>query len=695
MLVQFILSFVLVCGALYVPGSFILKAARLSVWKSIAFAPLVSIVLYCVLGIAYAKVGVFATGLNILLPVLVFSLVLFGISELLHRMRSAQQADRAQRALSWTSFIPAAYVLVGIVLYSVVYLTALPTVDNVAETYDNVFHFNLIRSFAESGAWSTLIANANPYLDTVGVYPAPLTNGGGYYPAAWHLICALPVSLLDVPVGLASNATNFTFVACVYPLSMCYLLQKLFGSDRLAVTLGIFITFAFGAYPWVLLVHWPLYPNLVAMTMAPLLCAAFIGATQKGMARGQRVAPALLFIVGVLAEAFCQPNAVFFAMLFLAPYVVCEGSRSVQEWRARVAGKRASSMRFSASRWLSGAVITLLIIGFWYVLFKTPFLQPTVNYYWAPIMSASQAAASSISLSLALPYPQYALGVLVLIGIAFIVFKKREYLWLLVSYVFAIVLFIAAASLDNCWLKHFLSGFWYTDPYRVAAMVGMAGIPIAILGLLVLCKLAQWLVAKVRRRSAERASTRMRVVVNGVIVVLVCCAVYIPGVVGSYGSGMFFHLHDLAGAHNAGTEGVPYDDEEKHFVDRVNEIVNDDDVVLNHPYDGSMMAYGLSDIPTYYRSITGYGSKNETADSALLREKLSSLATDEEVRAVLESISADYVLILENDQQRMMRFYHNYDQGAWDGFESITDSTPGLELVLSDGEMKLYKIITP
>lgn len=683
MLAQFLLSLIVVCGALYVPGFFVLKAARLSCWRSVAFAPLVSLVLLCLLGIAYDKLGLPATGLSLLVPATLVALISFVVSSLACKGRAAHKVRHAKQDASWPLVVPLAYVAIGIALYSIVYLSALPTLDNVAETYDNVFHFNLIRSFVESGSWSTL--NATTYLDTVGIYAPPFVSASGYYPSAWHLVCGLPVSLLDMPVGLASNATNFVFIACVYPISMCYFIQKLFSNDRLAVVLGMFITFAFGAYPWVLLAHWPLYPNLVSMTMVPLLCAAFIEATQKGVSRGHRAAFAGLFVVGVLAEAFCQPNAVFVAMVLLAPYVVREASRAIQD-------HMCDSI---AVRWIAGIVIVLLIVGVWYVLFKLPFLQPTVNYYWAPIMTTTQAIASSISLSLALPYQQYALGVLILIGAAFIVFKKREYLWLLVSYVLAIAIFVVAASLDNCWLKHFLSGFWYTDPYRVAAMVGMAGIPVAILGLLALCTLVQWLVAKMVKRPSEQVSMRKNVIVNGVVVLLVCCAIYIPGVVGSYGSGMFFHLHDIAGAHTAGTDRVPYDDEEKAFVNKVNEIVAEDDVVLNNPYDGSMMAYGLSDLPIYYRSISGYGRNGETEDSALLRERFSALASSDEVQAILDSISADYVLVLENDAERMALFYPTYEQGAWDGFESITDSTPGLELVLSDGEMKLYKIVIP
>ena len=104
------------------------------------------------------------------------------------------------------------------------------------------------------------------------------------------------------------------------------------------------------------------------------------------------------------------------------------------------------------------------------------------------------------------------------------------------------------------------------------------------------------------------------------------------------------------------------------------------------------MSYGLNGLPVYYRSISDYGSPSETEDSIVLREHMSDLETDEAVQDALDNVSADYLLVLENDQQRMELFYPTYGQASWIGFESIDEHTPGLELVLSDGEMKLYKI---
>ena len=155
-----------------------------------------------------------------------------------------------------------------------------------------------------------------------------------------------------------------------------------------------------------------------------------------------------------------------------------------------------------------------------------------------------------------------------------------------------------------------------------------------------------------------------------------------------FGSGQeeVFLGRDFAQQRNFSEETAGIIDEE------VKKIINEDDVVLNNPFDGSMMSYGLNGLPVYYRSISDYGSPSQTEDSIVLREHMSDLETDEAVQDALDNVSADYLLVLENDQQRMELFYPTYGQASWIGFESIDEHTPGLELVLSDGEMKLYKI---
>lgn len=693
---SFIAACSVVCIALYVPGFITLKAMRLSSWQALAFAPLVSIVFYCLGGVVFEKMGVFASVWSIGALALALALIILVVAVILRRRHPARALAPCYERSTFDRFIPLAYIAFGVLIGSIVYLGGLPSVENVAETWDNVFHYGLVRTFVESGSWSTLNANS-AYLDTAGVYPAPFGVSGGYYPAAWHLVCALPVSLLGVSVPIAVNATNFVFLSVVYALGMWMLIRELFAGNKALVALGVFVSFAFGVCPWVLLTHWPLFPNFISLTMVPLLCAAFLLSIRGSMPVKRRIGFTAIFILGVLAEAFCQPNAVFGAAVVLAPLVVCRGASALA---GRFGGGR-STTKHALVAIVAGVTITALIAALWFIAFKLPFLQPTVNFYWAPITTVKQALFSVVSLSFGMGYPQYFLALLVVVGALYILVKRRDLAWLLVSYAFAAAIFVVAASFGDVWIKHFLAGFWYTDPYRVMTTVGLVGVPIALCGLFACCKFVQWAIAKIVAAGRRRPFTLSKVgaaSVNVVVVVISCVLIYSFAPIGSSKMPMFAHLNDIVGAHAAGNENALYDDEERRFVEEVKAIIDEDDLVLNHPFDGSMLAYGMSDLPAYYRSISGYGTSGEIEESTVLRERLSALSSDEEVQAAIRETGADYVLILENDTDRMAALYLSYGRAPWTGFEAIDEATPGFELVLEGGEegdMRLYKIATP
>ena len=63
------------------------------------------------------------------------------------------------------------------------------------------------------------------------------------------------------------------------------------------------------------------------------------------------------------------------------------------------------------------------------------------------------------------------------------------------------------------------------------------------------------------------------------------------------------------------------------------------------------------------------------------------------MRSALESVGADYVLVLDDERVAADRAYlFTYDPALWQGILSIDADTPGFELVLSEGDMRLYRI---
>ncbi|MBP3867141.1 MAG: ATP-binding protein, partial [Eggerthellaceae bacterium] len=125
-------------------------------------------------------------------------------------------------------------------------------------------------------------------------------------------------------------------------------------------------------------------------------------------------------------------------------------------------------------------------------------------------------------------------------------------------------------------------------------------------------------------------------------------------------------------------------------------IIPEGSLVINEPNDGSAYAYGVDGLRTYYRYWRGYNSPNETEkpESALIRARICNIATDDEVRAAVELVGAEYVLQLEQGERSWQTSMWVYEDGRfWRGIDAVDNETEGFECILSRDDMRLYKIV--
>jgi hypothetical protein len=136
-----------------------------------------------------------------------------------------------------------------------------------------------------------------------------------------------------------------------------------------------------------------------------------------------------------------------------------------------------------------------------------------------------------------------------------------------------------------------------------------------------------------------------------------------------------------------------YSADEVAFVNEAMELIPQGALVINSPRDGSMWAYAINHLNTYYRKQT----PSETEETELLRTHLCDVATNQDVRDVVDKTGAQYVLLLDKDVAFedgvwLDQFKKKYVK-SWKGIESIDDDTPGFRVVLAVGdEMRLYQI---
>ncbi|HIY83258.1 MAG TPA: hypothetical protein H9823_05355 [Candidatus Rubneribacter avistercoris] len=674
---EFFQAVVLAVVLLLAPGFLIMRSAGFSRIASMIAAPALSLASYGALAIVLSAIGMPSSLFSLLGCSIILGLVACAVKEFLHRrgIASCEEAAKAFPSLRWRTLV--LYIVFSAAVGLVFYVRSLDGTETFVQEYDNAWHLNLIETFVQTGDYSSLYPSV--YTDI-----SPLESVSSFYPAAWHGLCAMVSDALGVSAALTESAVNFTFSSMVFPAGVYGLIGCLLGRKSSAIYGGVIVSVAFAAFPWRLILFGPLFPNLASLASLPAVMALFVTFWEKGCTGGRRRALAFPFLWGVCGLALTQPNAVFTAVVFLAPYCVF---RAYEEgWR--LPGGAVSAR---AKKAVAAVVCALGIVAVWTALYYAPFMQVTVSFTWEALTSVRQALVNSVVFAYVMPQSQLALGFLVVCGAAYS-FKNRSYLWMTISFVAASVLYVFDAGTEGFW-KHFFTGFWYTDPYRVAATAVICAIPLACLGFHALIKTMVLVVNAGRERNRD-----LRIGAAPLVAGMMTFAVlnYYP----SYSLPGLFDVDTAFGSFEADAirayseaEVNVLDHDEVEFLNEVEEVVPEGALILNQPHDGSVFAYATNGLNVYYRSFWDKLAR-ETQESKTIRTDIDDIADNDRVRQAVHDLGAEYVLVLDVDGYREERRYlASYDRGFWKGFCGISDSTPGLEAVLSEGDMRLYKII--
>lgn len=658
---------------LYLPGFLVLGASRLSKPIAAACSPLLSIAFYEIFAIVLAKLGIPCSWWLLFTATLLAAVVGLLCVRAFFREEAVRAGKAAMRGApaDWLSL--GLYLGCGILITGVFFVKNLDGPSSFAQLYDNVFHLAVLQSFVETGQWSTLTVDNYGALTGAG----PLNSSSGFYPAGWHLLGALLIDCLNLTVPQAVNVVNGVLVAIVFPASMYALLDTIFPKVRPVVRFGALAVMAFAPFPWKFLIWGPLFPNLASMAVMPSAIAVFLLLTRRGIGRRGRLALIGIFVIGCFSVTATQPNAIFTMGVFLAPYCVGRVCQYAQE---RGVG--------GAKVFMAGAGFALLVLLLWTTAFVLPPLQDVIWYPRSAACSKIQAVANVAFLSLSSFSTQLVFAAAVAGGVFLLLFKKQKS-WMIGSYVLMAAIYCFSISSEG-FLQHFLAGFWYSDPPRVAANMVLCVVPLAAVFL-------AWLASKLQLL-AERAHSApgARVIAIGLVGVIFAVGAFAPGFrligIGDISSA-FTEITDITRAQYSLANGV-LDEEECDFVEKAMNLVGKDEVIVNAPHDGSVFAASTKGLNAFYRSINGYRPDSEKSESVLVRNKLNEIATNEDVRRAVRELGLKYVLQLDHGEaDARSPHIFTYDASHWRGINAITDNTPGFELVLSEGDMRLYKII--
>lgn len=700
-MLSFVLDFLLCVALIYLPGLILLALMRCNLLSTVTLAPLPTLAYYGVaseaLALAHIPASAFTIAGSCLVIFFLLGLLINRIKkhpcQLLFINHDSLQLPRGLR-VPFSLVALGLFLCVGLGFYSYLFCRNAGSPDMFLQNYDNVTHLARIRLFDDTGSFSSL--GAGMYDLAQDPATRPTTSTGSFYPSLWHAIGAMVFGIFGGSVPTLVNALNGVFVAIVFPLSMLALLSALFPNKPKVILCGALATIAFEAFPWGYLTFGPLYPNLASLAILPAVWAVFILAFRNATYTNARAFSWALLMCGVIALLFLQPNALFTSIIGLTPFCVYKILKEPPAWQL---------FNSKTKRRLVALVFIVFVVAFWLICYNLPFFAGVVSFdNWRAIASKRQVLIDVLTLALSDCPAELWLGALVIIGCV-AAWRDQHLRWIVVSYGLFAVFYAVCASFEGT-LKHLLCGFWYCDPFRLAAHMVFFGSPLAALGLVSCIEFLRKRITSAmamqntprssRRRERRRLSDQTAatlIVVAASVILLFYPNFSIKGVVDIHTAFGFFEekVQDCADDSLESQKMLPVD--EQRFLEKVAELVDDDALIINNPYDGSVFAYGLNGLNTYYRYVIDYGLSDETEASLTIRDQLNELSSNAYAAKALLSTGADYLLLLDVNNPKMKnQAFDTYQPKEWEGLTKINDSTEGFIPILSEGDMRLYRI---
>lgn len=667
---QFALTVLFISAILFLPGwLFTVALFRRATVNSIAVAPPISVAFFVIAGLLVGAAGItgFVASIAVLFIPLAIPLLFLLIQAVAGKSRLSIRFQDSEIS------IPCIYVAVSVIVVGIFFIKSLDGPNALFQQSDNVHHLGLILEMAHDGNYS-ILQTSTYYLSDISSGTSPV-NSIGFYPNGFFIPAALSVAILGNGAPMAENAALFVFAALVYPLTTYSLLKQLF-SNKLELLSGALATAGFAAFPLALFVFGPLYPVMAGFCCVPSIVCTFI--TFFGDQDERLLQKVIFFVVCCIGAASLQPSSVLTAGVILIPFCL----------HTILSADRSRTPYVSKHRHVIAALFSAAVIALWLFLTYGPIMRSVTSFSWAALHNPVSGIYNVLTLSLRLGSPQYLLAALVVLGMATLV-ARHDNRWLVASFLFVCALYYVGDVTDTE-LKQLFTGFWYTDQWRTAANIAIVGVPIAAVGIArVLSFFNSW----------DRSRVSLISLPACIVGAIICLIIFQPQqyLIPNGANSAFGAISDtLQSSYVLGemeeTSNI-YTSEEQEFSKKAASVIPEGCTVLNMPFDGSVFAYLDGTLNTYYKSYPSADSET----SSLIRLSLNELDRNREVQEAVLSTGASYIILLEKngfeDQgDGQWSLCGSYGKSSWTGFSENLDDLESVELVLSEGNMRLYRI---
>ncbi|MBN9225383.1 MAG: hypothetical protein ABS63_01790 [Microbacterium sp. SCN 70-27] len=583
-------AFLVACGYILVPGLLV----RLAGWNPRSIGPYLLIPAFSTAIVAVASNLAPLIGLKwSALPVALVTAVAAAVAWLLRRWVGHESIPRPSRTVVLAA-------CGGVILAAVVLLLQLTYVfvghGNISQTFDNIVHLNSIRMALDAGDASALQIGR--------------TSDIGFYPNAWHSYVTLAAQATGASVPVAVNAANLAIGAVVWPVS-CMALAAAFFRGRSAALIGsAALSTAFGAFPILLMSFGVLYPNATGYAVLPAgLAAVWWLLGSRGPAQIARASIALAVACGAIGLG--HPNA------FLALFALGAALTGAELLRRAVTRR---SRRDWVLLSVTAGVLLVVGAGLWRVG-----RTGSAMSQWGPWTGTADAVVQGVLLSPRSMPVTVVTAILVVIGIVAACARPRR-LPLLAPLAVTLLLFVAVSGTPYNFIRDALTNPWYNDSNRLAALLPIAGIPVAVLGVLTVTDAAAWVFRRVSLPAVAR----------GCVAAVAAVGLFVVGA----GPNATASATAARGSYELTDTSALLTSDELALLDRLDETVPEDALILGNPWTGASLALAIGDRQVVERHIFG----ERTADEAYLDEHLGEIGADPRVCATIDRVGVTYVL---------------------------------------------------
>ncbi len=637
-----------------VPGLIFALAAGMRGLQAVLAAPILSAAMVGVLSLLFPFGKVGWNPLTFFLGVLLLSALAYAVRILIRRRIPEAKPEPLGRRRNTIAVLS---LLLAVLLIAATMMSAIMAPENISQTYDNVFHLNAVR-------WALDSANASPM--NLGAF-----TGISLYPAEWHAFVALVVALTGASIPVAVNVTAVVVGAVVWPFGAMLLVRTVCGTRNLPTIVGAVFSAGFSAFP-ILMINWGvLYPNLLSIALLPAAIA--LGLSALGISKLHRNNAAvawLLALIAVAATTLAHPSTLIALLAFILPAGLGVYSRQVLGLSPRKSGP--DRKRFLI---VTGALIALLLAfaALWKLL-----RPPADAANWGPIGSPSQAVGEILLASpIGLP-PAVIVGLSALVGMVAI-WRQRRQRWLIGTFLIAAVLYFYAAGLNESprWL---LTGVWYYDSRRLAALLPVATIVPAVIGAtLVIGRIQHWLRQGATKdgvlgralRWLAGSKPKRRVAIGAVSVLAIALTQIGITTTAAQNAAWAYRITDASALLST---------DELALLNRLDQETGAEDVLAGLPSSGTALAYAFANRKVIQPHILTTHGEDVDIVNAGLKDAASFPAVCEAVR----ELKVKYVL----------DFGTRTVTGTLPGYGGVMDlrNNASLEEVDRQGDAKLFKV---